>query len=129
MAANEPLWYACWQALWTTLALPAPAGLLERLLAAWHEPQRHYHTLQHLEECLTLFDELRDQAQHPLEVELALWFHDAVYHVRAHDNEACSARWTEASTSPSSAPPQRASPTTSARSAPNTPGSRRRCLP
>jgi predicted metal-dependent HD superfamily phosphohydrolase len=72
-----------------------PTGLLERLLAAWREPQRHYHTLQHLQECLALFDELRDQAQYPLEVELALWFHDAVYDVHAHDNEARSARWAE----------------------------------
>jgi len=66
----------------------------------------HYHTLQHLEECLALFDELRDQAQHPLEVELALWFHDAVYDLRAHDNEACSARWAEAALTTAGLPPQ-----------------------
>jgi len=86
---------ARWQTLWATLGLPAPAGLLERLLDAWREPQRHYHTLQHLEECLTLFDEVRDQAQHPAEIEVALWFHDAVYDVHAHDNEARSARWAD----------------------------------
>lgn len=86
---------ARWQILWATLGLPAPAGLLERLLNAWREPQRHYHTLQHLTECLALFDELRDQAQRPAEIELALSFHDAVYDVRAHDNEARSARWAD----------------------------------
>lgn len=86
---------ARWQRLWATLGLPAPAGLLEHLLSAWREPQRHYHTLQHLAECLALFDELRDQAQRPAEIELALWFHDAVYDVRAHDNEARSARWAD----------------------------------
>jgi len=86
---------ARWQRLWATLGLPAPAGLLERLLSAWREPQRHYHTLQHLTECLALFDDLRDQAQRPAEIELALWFHDAVYDVRAHDNEARSARWAD----------------------------------
>ena len=84
---------ASWHAIWTALALDAPSGLLAQLLAAWREPQRHYHTLQHLDECLSLFDSLRDAAEHPVELELALWFHDAVYNVRAHDNEARSAQW------------------------------------
>lgn len=82
-----------WQTLWTKLHLASPTGLLERLLLAWRKPQRHYHTLQHLGECLALFDELRAEARHPCEIELALWFHDAVYDVHAHDNEARSAQW------------------------------------
>lgn len=49
--------------------------------------------LQHLEERLALFEELHAEAQHPHAVELALWFHDAVYDVHAHDNEARSAQW------------------------------------
>ncbi len=86
---------ARWQRLWVGTERTPPAGLFERLRDAWREPQRHYHTLQHLSECLSLFDEVRDQAQHPLEVELALWFHDAVYDVRAHDNEQRSAHWAD----------------------------------
>lgn len=62
-------------------------------MTAWQEPQRHYHTLQHLQECLQLFDTVRDQADHPVEIDLALWFHDAIYDVHAHDNEARSAKW------------------------------------
>lgn len=84
-----------WQATWAALERPVPDGLLERLLAAWREPQRHYHTLQHLEECLVLFDEVRADARQACEIELALWFHDAVYDVRAHDNEARSAQWAD----------------------------------
>ena len=75
--------------------LTPPAGLLGQLLDAWREPQRHYHTLQHLTECLAFFDEVRDQTQRPADIELALWFHDAVYDVRAHDNEERSARWAD----------------------------------
>jgi len=82
-----------WQRLWNELAMPAPAGLLAALLDAYSEPQRHYHTLQHLEECLAHFDALRHLAEHPAEIELALWFHDAVYDIHAHDNEARSADW------------------------------------
>ena len=89
---------AAWHGAWRALGLAGgDAGLFHRLVAAWSEPQRHYHTLQHLRECLELFDGAHDLANHPGEIELALWFHDAVYDVQAHDNEARSADWARAS--------------------------------
>jgi len=90
---TDPRADAGWIAAWRQLGVAPPAGLHAALLAAWSEPQRHYHTLQHLAECLTLAAELREEMTHPAEVVLALWFHDAVYDVRAHDNEARSAQW------------------------------------
>ena len=84
---------ADWAALWQRLGLPQPEGLCGGLLAAYNEPQRHYHTLQHLGECLALADDLKAEAERFDEIELALWFHDAVYDVHAHDNEARSAQW------------------------------------
>lgn len=65
--------------------------LYARLLAAYSEPQRHYHSMQHILECLQHFDQIRIQLQQPSLVELALWFHDAVYDPKAQDNEQQSA--------------------------------------
>lgn len=84
---------ARWTALWQRLGLPEPEGLCGALLDAYSEPQRHYHTLQHLGECLALAETFKAEAEHIDEIELALWFHDAVYDVHAHDNEARSAHW------------------------------------
>lgn len=70
-------------------------GLLERLLACYSEPHRKYHTLQHLEECLNQLQPAVELAQHPAEVELALWFHDAVYALQRQDNEQQSALWAQ----------------------------------
>jgi predicted metal-dependent HD superfamily phosphohydrolase len=82
-----------WLRAWNELQHTPPLGLYEQLLQAYSEPQRHYHTLQHLAECLQLQSESAHLAQHPAEMAIALWFHDAVYDVKAHDNEARSADW------------------------------------
>jgi predicted metal-dependent HD superfamily phosphohydrolase len=67
--------------------------VLDQLVSRYAEPHRKYHSLQHLRECLEVFDAVRNQAAHPAEVELALWFHDAIYDTHAHDNEEKSADW------------------------------------
>ena len=62
-----------------------------RLVERYGESGRHYHTLAHVQQCLETFDALRDDAENPDAVEMALWFHDAVYDTRKKDNEAMSA--------------------------------------
>jgi predicted metal-dependent HD superfamily phosphohydrolase len=61
------------------------------LLARWSEPQRHYHTVAHLEFMLSIVDEYADAADDADAVRLATWFHDAVYDPTAVDNEMRSA--------------------------------------
>ncbi|TFZ08977.1 HD domain-containing protein [Ramlibacter humi] len=87
-----------WQRLWGELgAAQASGGLMNQLVAAWGERRRHYHTLQHLRECLANFEAAAMLARRPAEVELALWFHDAVYDPERDDNEERSAEWAAAS--------------------------------
>ena len=82
-----------WAEDWARLDLTGDPATLERLLASHAGSGRHYHTRQHLAECLTLFAEVAHLADHPGEAAIALWFHDAVYVPRAPDNEARSADW------------------------------------
>lgn len=84
---------AGWQKTWTTLGARGDEALHAELLARYAEPHRAYHSQQHLAECLALFDEFRHLAERPAEIEIALWFHDAIYDVHRHDNEARSADW------------------------------------
>jgi predicted metal-dependent HD superfamily phosphohydrolase len=62
-----------------------------RVRRSWNSMSRHYHTLTHLDACLREFDGARDLATRAGEVELALWFHDAIYRSWRRDNEEQSA--------------------------------------
>lgn len=81
------------QRAWAALGARDGGPVQAELLARYAEPHRAYHSRQHLHECLALFAEFASLAVHPAEVEVALWFHDAVYDVHRHDNEAQSADW------------------------------------
>lgn len=58
----------------------------------YRDPGRHYHGPRHIEYCLRQLDLARSRIVDPDAVELALWFHDAVYDLKGGDNEARSAR-------------------------------------
>ena len=68
-----------------------PLPVYEQLIRLYSEPQRHYHTLNHLKHCLGQFDRASDHMDDPTAVEIALWFHDAIYDPHASDNELKSA--------------------------------------
>ena len=87
---------ATWIAAWSSLGRPSPAGLQAELMAAWSEPQRHYHDQRHLRECLALWMRWREHSSRAGEVAIALWFHDAIYDPQAPvsgSNELKSAAW------------------------------------
>ena len=61
------------------------------LYGAYSEVQRHYHSIQHIVECLEHFYQIKTYLDDTLSVELAIWFHDVIYNPQVHDNEQQSA--------------------------------------
>ena len=84
-----------WQDMWYDIRAEPPKGLLCTLINAYSQPHRYYHTLQHIDECFSLLQNVYDFAERPAEVALAIWFHDYVYAPRETDNEERSAKWAE----------------------------------
>lgn len=76
-----------------TLGAEDSGSIYDALAAAYDAPSRHYHDRRHIEDCLAQFRGCRDLSEQPPEVELAIWFHDAVYDTRRSDNEERSADW------------------------------------
>lgn len=85
---NPERWTRLWQA--ATHTVP-PTDSYARLMGMYSEPHRRYHDVLHIGECLGEFDRARQIATDPTAVELAIWFHDAIYDLRAVDNEERSA--------------------------------------
>lgn len=79
-----------WRALWPG-GPNEGEGIYRDLIARYREPQRAYHTLDHVADCLRWLDEVRPLLASADEAALALWFHDAVYDPRRADNEEQSA--------------------------------------
>ena len=83
-------WIEIWQKLHAHII---PQDVFDELIRAYSSPGRFYHNLIHIQDCLSLFDGARFLASHPEEVELTIWFHDALYDTRRNDNEQRSAEW------------------------------------
>ena len=69
-----------------------PEQAFQELDRRYSEEHRHYHNWIHISACLDELEAARSLAIHPTALEMAVWFHDAVYVPRAPDNEELSAR-------------------------------------
>ncbi|MDT9697096.1 hypothetical protein [Streptomyces sp. P17] len=85
----------------------APERYGEALLKRWSEPQRRYHTVEHLTAVLDHIDVLEEYADDPDAVRLAAWFHDAVYLPERSTNEERSAGLAERALSEAGVPAER----------------------
>lgn len=89
-----------WQRVCLGLSLNGShEALRDQLIGCYQETQRRYHSLQHLAECIAILNALpssiRLDVATQAEIEMALWFHDAIYDVKGSDNEQKSANWAQ----------------------------------
>ena len=82
-----------WSKLMSAFAFGVNEDTFHSLIAAYSEKHRHYHTREHVQACLEHFDSCAPQAEHPEEIEIALWFHDSIYNPLSSNNERKSADW------------------------------------
>ena len=82
---------ARWDALMARLGLPPSRDVFERLQGLHAEPHRHYHTADHVNALLRHLDAHRELARRADLIEIAIWFHDAVYRPGSKTNERDSA--------------------------------------
>jgi predicted metal-dependent HD superfamily phosphohydrolase len=61
----------------------------------YSSPERHYHTLDHIQHFLAVVDALSTKAKNLEAIEFAAWFHDLIYDAKAKDNEEKSADYAE----------------------------------
>lgn len=85
----------------------APSDRLFAILSeAYGEAGRYYHTSTHIAECLQYAKRYQALATSISEIEVSIWFHDAIYDTTRSDNEEKSAALAENELSSLGASPQ-----------------------
>jgi predicted metal-dependent HD superfamily phosphohydrolase len=69
----------------------ARAECFDQIYSSYAGPDRFYHGIGHIRECLAELDAAHEWARDPRAIELAIWFHDVIYDGRRTDNEERSA--------------------------------------
>ena len=80
-AINNAIEPAILKALWQDIAV------------RYNESQRAYHSLQHIQQLFSQFEQIKHQLHEPHIIALALYYHDVIYDPRRSDNELKSAEY------------------------------------
>ena len=75
--------------------LKAASQMCQKLIDAYSESHRYYHTLSHVIACLNLLDRVPLEQNERDLIEYAIWFHDVIYDVTSDSNEEESAIFAE----------------------------------
>ena len=69
--------------------------VFNNLVEAYSDSARHYHNLSHIQQILSLLEQVKDLANCFIVLQFSAWFHDYVYDPQAKDNEVESAIYAE----------------------------------
>lgn len=67
----------------------------DKILLHYNEPQRHYHTMTHIEDLMTKLSQYSAKIQDQIVVQLAILYHDIIYDPLSKTNEEDSAKYFE----------------------------------
>jgi len=68
-------------------------ALWQDIAVRYNESQRAYHSLQHIQQLFSQFEQIKHQLHEPHIIALALYYHDVIYDPRRSDNELESAEY------------------------------------
>jgi predicted metal-dependent HD superfamily phosphohydrolase len=78
---------------WRRVSQVSGDALFQELVQKYSEPHRHYHNLSHIASCLEEAKKLGLTEKSQVLIELAIWFHDAIYDLKSKNNERKSAEF------------------------------------
>ena len=84
-----------WLTLMESMGLKDSLECFDALRSAYSQKHRFYHTVEHINAMLRHFDQVGHLASCPAQLELAIWFHDAIYKIFSKTNERDSAEWAQ----------------------------------
>ena len=68
-------------------------ALWQDIAVRYNETQRAYHSLQHIQQLFSQFEQIKHHLNEPHIIALALYYHDVIYDPRRSDNELKSAEY------------------------------------
>lgn len=93
MPQNSEIDLPHWHELMQTFGLAENNEIYRKLIKAYSEKHRAYHTLEHIAACFEHLGDVEKHADNPHEIKLALWFHDVIYNPFSGRNEEDSAEF------------------------------------
>jgi predicted metal-dependent HD superfamily phosphohydrolase len=76
-----------------SLGITKPGAIFAELQNEYCDSSRSYHSDRHVSECLKHLEYYESLAEQKDEIEIAIWFHDAIYDTHKSNNEEQSAAW------------------------------------
>ncbi len=94
--------FVSWRDTFSSFSLPEDKGveIFTHLGSQYKEDSRHYHNWKHIKVMLKELDNYPEKINDRLSIELAIWFHDAIYVPLRKDNESRSAKFFHEQLSP-----------------------------